>query len=432
MKPILRPLALLTLLLGISAAAQEQPVVLKVGLLLDGSGRVLRNTCIVIQASKIFKIDPQAQGATYDLSRLTVLPGWIDAHVHITYHFGPHGQAFEKDEPPEQATLAAAANAYATLLAGFTTVQSIGAPADRDLREFIARGALPGPRVLTSLQPLSERAGTPEQIREFVRQLAAGGADVVKIFASKSIREGGGRTMTDAQLEAACGEARARGLRAVVHAHSSDSIRAAVQAGCNQIEHGLFAHDDDDLRWMADRGTYFDPQVGLVFHNYLDNKPRYLGSGNFTEEGFAAMVKAIPLAIELFQRASAVKDLKIVFGTDAVAGAHGHNAEEFIYRVREGGQRPMDAIVSATSLAAHSLNLQDRIGSIAPGMEADIIALDGNPLEDITAVRRVVFVMKGGKIFKNLAAHPAPGGSGATPLARARSEIALDSMRARQ
>ncbi len=428
MKPILRPLALLTLLLGISAAAQEQPVVLKVGVLLDGSGRVLRNTRIVIQGSKILKIDPQAQGATYDLSRLTVLPGWIDAHVHITYHFGPHGQAFEKDEPPEQATLAAAANAYATLLAGFTTVQSIGAPADRDLREFIARGALPGPRVLTSLQPLSERTGTPEQIREFVRQLAVGGADVVKIFASKSIREAGARTMTDAQLEAACGEARAAGLRAVVHAHSSDSIRAAVQAGCNQIEHGLFA-TDDDLRRMADRGTYFDPQVGLVFHNYLDNKPRYLGSGNFTEEGFAAMVKAVPLAIELFQRALAVKDLKIVFGTDAVAGAHGHNAEEFIYRVREGGQRPMDAIVSATSLAAHSLNLQDQIGSIAPGMEADIIALDGNPLEDISAVRRVVFVMKGGKIYKNRAAHPAPRGSRATPLARAGSEIALDSTR---
>ncbi len=407
MKPVLRPLALLALLLVTGAAAQEQPAVLKVGVLLDGSGRVMRNTRIVIQGSRILKIDPQARGVTYDLSRLTLLPGWIDAHVHITYHFGPHGQAFEKDEPPEQAALAAAANAYATLLAGFTTVQSIGAPADRDLRDFIARGALPGPRVLTSLQPLSERTGTPEQIREFVRQLAVGGADAVKIFASKSIREGGTRTMTDAQLEAACGEARARGLRSMVHAHSSDSVRAAVLAGCVQIEHGLFA-TDDDLRLMAERGTYFDPQVGLVFHNYLDNKPRYLGSGNFTEEGFAAMGKATPLAIQLFQRALAVKNLKIVFGTDAVAGAHGHNAEEFIYRVREGGQRPMDAIISATSLAAHSLNLQDRIGSIAPGMEADLIALDGNPLEDITAVRRVVFVMKGGKIYKNLTAESAP------------------------
>ncbi len=347
---------------------------------------------------------------TYDLSRLTLLPGWIDTHVHITYHFGSTGRAFEKDEPPEQATLAAAGNAYAMLLAGFTTVQSIGAPADRDVRDAIARGVIPGPRVLTSLQPLNERTGTPEQIRQAIRQLAASGADAVKIFASKSIREGGGQTMTQAQLDAACGEARAGGLRAVVHAHSSESIRAAVEAGCNQIEHGLFA-TDDDLRLMAERGTYFDPQVGLIFHNYLDNKARYLGAGNFTEEGFAAMVRAMPLASALFRRALAVANLKVVFGTDAVAGAHGRNAEEFIYRVRDAGQKPMDAMVSATSLAARSLGLQDRIGRIAPGMDADLIALDGNPLEDITAVRRVVFVMKGGKIYKNQAPHPAPKSS---------------------
>ena len=151
-------------------------------------------------------------------------------------------------------------------------------------------------------------------------------------------------------------------------------------------------------RWGGDFG----------FHNYLDNKARYLGAGNFTEEGFAAMVRVLPLASTLFRRALAVKDLKVVFGTDAVAGAHGRNAEEFIYRVRDAGQKPMDALVSATSLAARSLGFEDRIGRIAPGLEADLIALDGNPLEDITAVRRVVFVMKAGKIYKNPPARPAP------------------------
>jgi imidazolonepropionase-like amidohydrolase len=110
----------------------------------------------------------------------------------------------------------------------------------------------------------------------------------------------------------------------------------------------------------------------------------------------------MPLAIELFRRALVTKNLKVVFGTDAVAGAHGRNAEEFLYRVRDAGERPMHAIVSATSLAAQSLGLGERLGSLAPGYEADIIALDGNPLEDITAVRRVAFVMKGGKVYKNL------------------------------
>src|SRR5207248_5487610 len=140
--------------------------------------------------------------------------------------------------------------------------------------------------------------------------------------------------------------------------------------------------------------------------NYLDNKQRYLGIGNYTEEGFKAMEQALPLNFDLFRRAVAIKGLKIVFGTDAVAGAHGRNAEEFIYRVRDGHQDAMAAMVSANSLAAESLNLADQIGSIAPGMQADIIALDGDPLRDITAVRRVVFIMKGGVVYRSEAHEP--------------------------
>jgi imidazolonepropionase-like amidohydrolase len=142
-----------------------------------------------------------------------------------------------------------------------------------------------------------------------------------------------------------------------------------------------------------------------VIHKYLENKPTFLGIGNYTEEGFASMEKALPLLVDVLHRAMA-KRVKIVLGTDAVAGAHGRNAEEFIYRVRDGGQKPMDALVSGTSLAAESLGLGDRIGAVAPGMEADLVATDANPLDDITAVRRVVFVMKGGTVYKNVA--PAP------------------------
>jgi len=400
--------------LVLPAAAQDKPVVLRVSTMLDGRGHVLKDRRITIQGGKITAVDPKAggpeasgaTGAVYDLRGLTVLPGWIDAHVHITYHFGPNGRAMDKDETPQQAAYAAAANAYATLLAGFTTVQSIGSPDDKALRDAINAGpeasGLPGPRILTSLEPFFKSSGTPEELRAKVRERKAAGADLIKIFASKSIREGGGQTMTDEQLAAVCGEAKAQGLRTLVHAHSSESIRAAIRAGCTQIEHGIFA-TDDDLRLMAERGVYFDPQAGLIFHNYFDNKARFLGIENYTEEGFAAMEKAVPLAIAVVHRASQTPNLKMVFGTDAVAGAHGRNAEEFLYRVRDAGQNPMDAMVSANALAAEAMGRADTIGAIAPGLEADIIALDGNPLEDITAVRRVVFVMKDGKIYKNAA-----------------------------
>jgi imidazolonepropionase-like amidohydrolase len=160
---------------------------------------------------------------------------------------------------------------------------------------------------------------------------------------------------------------------------------------------------DDDLKLMAERGTYLDPQAGLVIENYLLNKDKYLGTPGYTEEGFAAMERVLSLNHELVKRASKIRGLKIVYGTDAVAGAHGRNAEEFIDRVRDGGVDPMTAMVSANSLAAEAMRMSDQIGAIAPGLQADIIAVDGDPLKDITAVRRVTFVMKGGVVYKNVA-----------------------------
>jgi imidazolonepropionase-like amidohydrolase len=139
-----------------------------------------------------------------------------------------------------------------------------------------------------------------------------------------------------------------------------------------------------------------------VLQNYFDNKSKYIGIENYNEQGFAFMQKGIQIVLDTFKKSLTHKGLKIVYGTDANAGAHGRNYEEFVRRVREGGQDPMAAIVSATSLSAESLGLEKQIGSIAAGMDADIVATDGNPLQDITAVRRVVFVMKGGKVFENL------------------------------
>jgi imidazolonepropionase-like amidohydrolase len=380
-----------------------QPVVLKTSTLLDGQGHVLKNRSIVIEEGRIVRISEAKEKTTYDLSGLTVMPGWIDTHVHFAVHFDSNnrvesGGAGSK-EAPELSALYAEAGAYATLMGGFTTVQSVGAEVDGPVRNLIDAGQLPGPRVITSLRAITEKTGTPEQIRAFVRQAKADGADVIKLFATASIRDGGAQTMSDDQIRAACGEAAAVGLRSVVHAHAPSGARAAVLAGCTSIEHGVFL-DDETLKLIAQHGVYFDPNF-LVLHNYLENKPKFLGIGNYTEEGFAYMQKAIPLTSDVLKRAMA-QHVKIVLGTDAVAGSHGRNSEEFIYRVRDGGQPPMDAIVSATSLAAEALRLGDKLGSIVPNMAADIVAVDGDPLQDITAVRRVVFVMKNGKVYKNI------------------------------
>ena len=393
-----------TLLMSETVLAQNQTkrIVIAAGTVLDGAGHVLHNTRIVIQGSKIVAIDPKAGPVDYDLRGLTVLPGWIDAHAHVTWSFGPDGKNGGAGRTTPEAAYASAENAWATLMAGFTTIQSVGSPTDVPLRDAIAKGLLPGPRILTAVEPLNGRGpqtGTPDQIRAFIRKQKEAGADLIKIFASQSIRSGGGMTLSQDQLNAACDEAKKVGLRTLVNAYK-EAVRAATLAGCTEIEHGTLA-TDDDLKLMAQKGTYLDPQAGLVIENYLLNRDRYLGTPGYTAEGFAAMEKILPINHELVQRASKIPGLKIVFGTDAVAGAHGRNAEELIYRVKDGGQQPMDAIVTATSRSAESLRLGDRVGTIAAGMEADIIAVDGNPLQDITAVRRVTFVMKGGKIFKN-------------------------------
>ena len=387
------------------ALGQSAPITIRAGTVLDGRGGVVRNRTIVIEGARIARLEPAGKTATYDLGRLTVLPGGIDTHVHLTSHFDANGRAHNDPggaEPLQQTVLYAMENGYRALLAGITTVQSIGSNLDRDLRDAVARGTLPGPRVITSLDWITPEAGDTAGLRRAVRERVAGGADVIKILGSKSIREGGGPTLSQDELRAACDEAKAHGLRAVVHAHAAEAARRAVMAGCTTIEHGVLL-DDATLDLMAEHGTYFDPNLYVVFQNYFDNKARFLGIENYTEEGYAYMHRAVPLVLEVFKHALQRPTLRIVFGTDAVAGAFGKNWEELIYRVQVGGQAPMAALVSATSLAAQSVNLADSIGAIVPGLQADLIAVDGNPLDDITAMRRVVFVMKGGQVYKNVA-----------------------------
>jgi len=398
--------AALILFAGVAAAftrapSQDDTTVIRASTVLDGAGATLKDVDITVRGGKIVAISKATSkapaGTIIDLrGNKTVLPGLIDAHSHLTWYFNAQGRYHTNadGETPAQGLAAAVVNAHATLMAGFTTVQSPGSPEDIKVREMV-EAAGNGPRILTSLQALQN--GDTARLRSLVQQRKQQGADLIKLFASASIRDGGTQTLTAEQVAAVCGEAKKQGLRTIVHAHSAESMRTVINAGCDQIEHGVFA-TQAELDLMAAKGTWFDPQCSLVFRNYLDNRAKYDGIGNYNEAGFAAMEKAIPMAAEAIRKAWNTKGLKMTYGTDAVAGAHGRNAEDLVCRVQSAGEPPMHALVSATSVTAQSMGLGDKIGRIKVGMDADIIALDGDPIKDITVVRKVGFVMLGGKV----------------------------------
>ena len=382
-----------------------ETTVLRAARVLDGRGAVLEDRDVVVRDGRIAEIVPRGAAAgdrVYDLTALTVLPGYIDTHVHIGNHFDDDGRVHRPENDPSVAhlTLHGAENAFRTLMNGITTMQSLGSPRDAELRAWIDRGEVPGPRLLSSLGAVREDTGTPDEIRAYVRGRAAAGADVIKVFASTSIRFGGVTNLSAAQLEAACGEARAQGLKAVVHLHRSDALRLAADAGCSQVEHGWLL-EPGDIEVFAESGMYLGNQIDLLFRNYEERGDRYAGVGGYTMEGFANLQAARPGALEVFRQAVATPGVRVVYSTDANAGSHGANTDELVAYVEQGGQAPMDAVVSATSLAAESVGLADRIGTIAAGFEADVIALDGDPLADPAALGRVVFVMRGGRVYRN-------------------------------
>ncbi len=378
-------------------------------MLLDGRGVRIANAAIVVRGDRISEVlvgDAARTAAkpgtlVVDLGAATIMPGLIDGHVHANSYFNAAGRIHSRGDAdtPAMTALGISDNLRRMLLSGVTTAQSMGASEDATYRSAIASGSIAGPRLLTSLGPISDARLSPDSMRGVIRQRKAEGADAIKIFASKSIRDGGATTMTADQLGAMCGEAKALGLRTLVHAHSAESMQLAAMAGCTQIEHGIFA-TPEVLKLMAEKGTYFSPQCGLIFRNYLENRARYEGSGNFNAEGFASMQRAIPDAARIIGQAHATSGLRMVWGTDAVAGAHGREVDDLICRVREGNLPAMVAIMSATSWGAEALGLGKEIGSIAKGFRADIIAVSGDPSQRIEALRDVVFVMAGGVVHR--------------------------------
>lgn len=382
-------------------AGDTTTLIVRAATVIDGTGTVRRHTDVVVRNGRIAELRPSRGRAHVDLGPRVLAPGLIDTHIHLGWYVTTRGRLHQPGDGDNESTaiLNAAGNAQRTLQAGFTTVQSVGGAEDKPVRDAIEHGVLAGPRIITSLGSLNENAGSPDSIRAIVRRFKADGADVIKIFASKSIRDGGVQTMTQEQLDAACGEAKALGLRSIVHAHAAPAAKAAVRAGCTQVDHGVLV-DTEALEMMARAGTYFEPQCELVSRNYLDHKEWFRGIGNYNDEGFAAMDRALGIRRSLVQRYRAVPGLKVVYGTDALAGAHGQNARDLVCRVRENGESAVDAITSATSLSAESLGLGASIGRVAPGYQADLVAFDGDPRIDPEAFMRVAFVMKGGVVHR--------------------------------
>lgn len=213
-------------LLGVlELRAEPRQVSVHADTVLDGRGAVLRDTTLVIEGSRIVAIESgHARAADYELGAHTLMPGWIDTHIHLTSHFNAIGRGDPSVELTGEFFLRTEGTAWTTLQAGFTTVRSVGDEADKVVRDLIDRGVVPGPRVLTSLTPITDRSGSPEEIREKVRRLVAAGADVIKIFATQS-GDRGAQTMTDAQIQAACGEAKALGRRVAVHAFGDEGAK---------------------------------------------------------------------------------------------------------------------------------------------------------------------------------------------------------------
>ena len=410
-------------LLGLSAPAAAETI-LAGNLITDAASDPMGPATIVVEDGKIVSIargiDRTATGAdVIDLSDKTVLPGLIDTHVHLT---GDPGGDFWKEavEPAEWGVVVGVKNAAKTVRAGFTTVRDVGSSEESAfvLRRGTAEGLIEGPRILASGPALSIVGGhgdvsgfTPEvnllldpgftctgavECAEKVRLASQNGSDVIKITATGGVLSQQGRGLgahfSQEEMRSIVDTAHSLGLKVAAHAHGARGIEAAARAGIDSVEHGTFA-DEAALTVMKEKGTYMVPTL-LAFRGISEG----LGQGVYTP----VVEQKIRMTLDQVGKAMAgAKRLgvPIAFGTDAGVFAHGRNAEEFEMMV-DAGMTPREALASATTVAARLLDMESQIGRIAPGYSADIIAVDGNPLEDARALQNVNWVMVRGKVMQ--------------------------------
>ena len=383
-------------------------VVLRAARMFDArEGKILGGAVVIIEGERVVAAGTNLavpQGArVYDLGDVTLLPGLIDAHTHITYHFDKTGRfGLSWDATADETLKYAEDNARLTLEAGVTTIRNLGAGerVDLRLRDRINRGETEGPRLLVSGAPLTadllvgageDRGERVSRVRQFVRARIAEGADVIKIF--EGLDATGAPVFSAQEVQAAVDEAAKAGLRVAVHAHEAAAVKAAVRGGCASIEHGSFL-DDEAVRELVKHHTALVPTLYLPTH-YLENRVRFVAFDPFTWTFFERLRSE-----NLANVAGAKKGgVWIVAGSDAVAGLHGHNPREIEWLVK-ASLTPVEALRAATVDAARLLGLEGKVGEIKPGAFADIVAVAGDPTKDIGAVEHVMFVMKGGQVFK--------------------------------
>ncbi len=406
------------------AVALAEPVtVIKAGALFDSkSGRVKRNAIIVVDGERIASVGDAdtaipENAEIIDLSDSFVLPGVMDMHTHIVgnldrYFFAGYFQS------PHRATIGGVVNAEKTLLAGFTTIRDVGAAdfADVALRNAIDAGEIPGPRMAVSGPSLGITGGHcddnslnhdfrersdgvadgPWEVRKLVRRNVKYGVDLTKFCATGGVFSKGtkvGQTQyTLEEMQAIVDESHTHGRKVAAHAHGTEGIKRAILAGVDSIEHASFL-DREAVQMGIDRGTFFALDIYNTEYTLEQGAANGVPEENINKEREVGtrQRQSFTLAVEM--------GAKVVFATDAGVYPHGDNGKQFARAVRFG-MTPAQALMSATSLSAQLLGWEDRVGAIEPGLYADIIAVDGNPLEDITEMEDVDFVMKGGVVYK--------------------------------
>jgi len=426
MKPWLMRCAVLALSL---AGAAQAATLIHAGRVIDGfSDAVKTNQTVVVEAGKITAIEagfrqPAAGDRVIDLRNGTLLPGLFDMHVHLTSEYSKNSEIDDYKLNESDVAIDATVYANRTLLAGFTTVRDLGDEyrASIALRNAINAGKVPGPRIIAAGKAIASTGGhadptngwarkfpadpgpedgvinSVEDARKAVRQRYKEGSDTIKITATGGVlsiaKNGANPQMTEEEMRAVVATARDYGFKVAAHAHGAEGIKRAVRAGVDSIEHGTFM-DDEAIKLMKEHGTWYVPTLSAghwVYDQAQDPdffppivRPKALEVGPQIQRTFAKAYKS---------------GVKIMFGTDTGVSKHGDNAREFHLMV-EGGMPPMEAIKVATSVPAKFLGLDDKTGSIAVGKLGELVGVPGNPLEDITAMEHVVFVMKDDKVYK--------------------------------